>query len=107
MRTIWKFPLNNPGPNILHVPGGSECTVLHVGEQDGAVMAWIEIDDTEAPLEPMCLVVYGTGHFMERIPDTNEFWVGTVQMKVSGMVWHVFDRTYYDKDDLQELVGSL
>lgn len=60
---------------------------LYVGEQDGQVYVWAEVDDDE-PHDGggSQYVLVGTG--WPKYPNHNTY-VGTVQMK-HGVVWHIY-----------------
>lgn len=90
MRTIWKIVLPDPGDiNWKTLPLGAQ--VRHVGIQDGAMCAWVEVE-SEAPPVDIAIHVTGTGW---PVPvdsfygdDVYLEHRGTIQ--VSGFVWHVW-----------------
>lgn len=81
MKAIYKY---NLADMRTPVPKGE---VLHVGEQELGLFAWILVDtyDLEKTED---LYVYGTGHSVD--VNFHEH-VGTAVMS-DGFVWHVFKR---------------
>ena len=87
MRTIWKFELN-VGSNKVKMPEASE--VLAVGEQEGKIMLWAEVDGKSGLTERPFLVT-GTGDEID-----NELvldYTGTVKIRFERVdyIWHVFE----------------
>ena len=80
MRTIHKFALASEG----HVAASADAQIRRVGEQNGTLFAWIEVDPYK-DIRSYRYRVVGTGH------DIPEYllYVDTVIM-TSGFVWHVF-----------------
>lgn len=91
MRTIWKFELK-VGENKVKMPDLSD--ILSIGEQDGKVMMWVEVDDKADQTERPILVV-GTGQEINE-EYALEF-IGTVTIvekivvDMVKLVWHVFE----------------
>ena len=80
MRTIYKFALASSG----HVEASADAQIRHIGEQNGTLFAWIEVDPSK-DIRSYRYRVVGTGH---DIPEDLPY-VDTVNMP-SGFVWHVF-----------------
>lgn len=83
MKTIWKYKLLPDTP--IHMPVGAQ--ILDVQEQHGDICIWALVDPTSKTV-PRLLKVYGTGH---DITDDPGRYIGTFQLKDSGLVFHVFD----------------
>lgn len=81
-RTIWKFVLDGPNPNVA-MPAGAQ--VVAFGEQDGRLTLWAAVDPT-APRVPRRFTVVGTGW---EFPATAKH-LGTVQAP-NGLVWHLME----------------
>jgi hypothetical protein len=81
---VWKYPLEITGVQTLRLPGGAR--VLSVVDQNETLTlyAWV---DSEAPLRPRKIYVYGTGHFC---PPTGAAFLGTVLLRGGSLAWHVF-----------------
>ncbi len=87
-RVVWKYPLIPTGADWVAqpvVPSPATARVLCVGEQDGGLLAWIEVDPAGA-LGPLSLIVRGTGHNFDA--DGSRY-VGTAF--VGPFVWHVYE----------------
>ena len=82
MRTIYKYPLH-VGRNEVEMPRNPQW--LHVGEQQGQMMVWAAVEESES-VHTYTINVVGTG---ADIPaEQVAFYIGTVQM--NGYVWHAF-----------------
>jgi hypothetical protein len=82
---IWKFVL----PSFEHqVMMPAKSQVVHVGQQDGAVVVWAVVDP-RVPDEPRRFFTVATG---QPFPTDQASYLGTVQMP-SGLVWHVLEVT--------------
>lgn len=60
--------------------------ILHVGEQDGQMYFWAEVDPL-TPIESRTFTIIGTGW---AVPPDHEY-RGTVVLR-SGYVWHLYER---------------
>lgn len=83
--TIWKFPID-AGCNSIQAPRGAK--LLTVQMQHGSPTVWAEVDPT-APIEPVLIEVFGTGHVIEEGERT---YVGTFQMQGGALVFHLYQR---------------
>jgi hypothetical protein len=84
MRTIYKYDLML-GYNSLYLPDGYK--VVHVAEQYGSLVMWVEQSAIQHSAVSRTFNVYGTGY---QIPDDRAVHVGTALMS-SGLVWHVYE----------------
>lgn len=88
MKTIYKYELEITDVQNIFMP--AEAHLLYVGEQDGTLMLWAEVDST-AWGEKRKLLIRGTGRPIYAGRDgTEPEYLGTAQM-ASGLVWHVYD----------------
>jgi len=89
MNKIYKY--NIPLPTLVRewrLPLYNNSIVRHVGEQNGQVYIWVEIDeDFMFDIKERTFFIVGTGHYI----DNNSDFIGTVQMK-NGLVWHVYEK---------------
>lgn len=94
-RVIYKYPIQQGGETVIR---GWFTRFMHVGEQNGELMVWMENSLTHsgkagwAPRTPdeMIEVTFhaiGTGWTYEN--GELGFHMGTVQMS-DGLVWHVY-----------------
>jgi hypothetical protein len=83
MKSIYKYLLDIVNSQSISIPQNSQF--LRVGEQNGKLMLWVEID-TMVAIEPVNIEVWGTGHPM---PDTPRGYIDSCQMS-NGLVWHVY-----------------
>lgn len=89
MKTIYKYELEvKDGIQEVYMPDAAD--IIHVGEQNGKICMWAEVDTTNIS-EQRYFHVIGTGH---PIPNTKGIptrsnWTGTVQMP--PFVWHVYE----------------
>lgn len=83
MKMIWKYSIAVEGLQTLFVP--EEAKLLHVGEQQGIITLWFELDPVRIT-ESRRFCVYGTGWNM---PDDHGEYAGTVF--IGAFVWHVYE----------------
>ena len=84
MRIVYKHNLMT-GYNQVYLP--PESKILHIAEQHGQVMMWVEQPAYQsAPSMVHEFNVYATG---QQIINDNEYHIGSVLMS-SGLVWHVY-----------------
>lgn len=85
MRTIWKYSLGYPEPQVREhaLPRGAK--VRHVAIQPTAICLWVEVDP-DAPKELRTFHVIGTGH---ALPAGAIEYLGTVHH--DDYVWHVLE----------------
>jgi hypothetical protein len=90
MKAVHKFPLDTfiDRQGQTEIQMDPNAKLLYVGQQDGTIMLWAEVDP-EAPTIPKAFFVKGTGHYFE---DNPLAYVGTVQMP-GGLVWHVYHKS--------------
>lgn len=87
MRTVYKYSLSPALSNMpIEMPKGAR--VLYVAVQDGEPHVWAEVD-TDASVERVSFVVYGTGH---EITGWAEY-VGSFMLHGGRFVFHVWKRT--------------
>lgn len=84
MNTIWKYVLDITDKQTLFMP--REAEFLHVGEQNGRLCVWAEVD-TDNGLEPVDVFICGTGNQLP-VFGAGVLYVGTAQ--VGEFVWHVY-----------------
>ena len=85
MRTVHKYEVISFDPQIVMMPKGA--IIRYVGQQEGSVCLWAEVD-SDGPMEARLIYVVGTGKrimYLERSPK----YLGTVQ--VQSFVWHVYE----------------
>jgi hypothetical protein len=85
-QSIWKFPLEIKGLQLQPMPEGAK--ILCVETQNGQPCIWAMVDES-APTEIRTIEVFGTGH---PIPRGEREYIGTFQMMVGGLVYHVFEQ---------------
>ena len=87
MRTIWKYQLEIEGRAVVKMPKDAE--ILSVQLQHHKPTLWA-IVDPDAEKEERTIVIFGTGHPM---PDSMAglHFLGTVQTRGGGLVWHIFE----------------
>jgi len=83
MITIHKYPLK-PEHNVILLPEGAKPLCVQV--QQGCPVMWALVN-TEQPKQHRIIHVFGTG---ERLPNEPGDYIGTFQMNLSTLVWHVF-----------------
>ncbi len=85
MMSIWKFPIERAGKQVIEIP--SDAQILSVHLQSGCLCLWAVVS-TDSPPETRTISIFGTGHPFDR--EAGEF-IGTV---IDGQfVWHVFAET--------------
>ena len=85
MRTIWKYQLDMVYRTVVEMPVGA--TVLQFQNQGGVMTFWALVD-TEAPTEERIFYVAGTGKPFPEVAG-ELYYMGTVQER--GYVWHIFE----------------
>lgn len=86
MRVVYKFEIKIGGVQRLALP--NDTKILHVGEQDGRIMLWAQVQNTGKLSDKYRYFrAHGTGH--ANIEDYETHWA-TVQMR-DGFVWHVYE----------------
>lgn len=84
MKTIYKFPLQVTGEQVLWMPG--EATPLCVEVQNGTPTLWVEVNRSSSkPGYNQLIFMFGTGF---DIPDTPMQYLDTVQL--GEYVWHFY-----------------
>lgn len=81
--TIHKYPLFMGDEVAVMMPAGAK--VLHVGEQEGGLTLWAQVDQSQ-PFERRVFSIRGTGH---PLGEVGRF-IGTVVMSY-GLVWHIYE----------------
>lgn len=83
-KTIRKIEMPEPGLVMeQHLLAGAK--VIHVGQQDGELFAWIIVDRSVSEVELRKFTVFGTGW---SIPCNGTF-LGSVQVGI--FVWHIME----------------
>lgn len=86
---IWKYKLEYPITDLT-IPCNAKA--LTVGEQDGIVVLWIQLDPMLTTIKRR-FVVRMTGHYFEhQTPD--DYYIGTVQIRPEDepeFVAHVYE----------------
>lgn len=85
MKSVWKVPLKIEDCQEFTAPIG--CKPLTVQVQKGTPCMWILVD-TEARAVKHTVWVHGTGHPVSDLMA--EHYVGTVQVLMGDLVFHVF-----------------
>lgn len=86
MQTVFKYVIPAEDSPTLMIPDGAR--ILSIQGQAGEVCLWAHVD-TEMPMAPVKLHVFGTGHHM---PDKVVEWqfLGTTQLLNGTLVFHVY-----------------
>ena len=79
MNTIWKYTITGNGTH--RIPKGAK--VIHVGNQNGYICIWCEVDTGVKVFEKRDFKIFGTGRKVEGKH------CGTVIM--GDYVWHVYE----------------
>lgn len=85
MRTVYKFPLIIQDEVILEM---SSATIRHVGEQDGRLFVWAEVDPSKSASREH-FQIRGTG---QPLTGKEGRFLRTVQM-LNGLVFHIYHHT--------------
>ena len=87
MKSINKYTLLiTKDETVLDLPLNSE--ILSVKEQFGDICIWVKVDLGESTLESRKIVIYGTGH---KIDKDNLKFIDTVLLFNGSFVLHVFE----------------
>lgn len=81
MLSIYKYPVDDQ----VVLPEGAE--ILHIGEQDGQLMFWAQVD-LDRDMETRHFKVVGTGWELKDGSLDNCTYLGTT---LGIFVWHVFE----------------
>lgn len=84
---LWKYPLKISHRQQVNMP--EAAAILTVQLQHDEPHMWA-LCDTESPLKPRTILMYGTGR---DITDTDTEYIGTVIMRDGLLVWHYFEDT--------------
>ena len=86
MNTIWKYHLDLKEVNNVTMP--KNAIILKVdADCNGQPTLWAQVNP-DAKKELRKFRIFGTGH---PITCTNLEFIGTLQQKHIGLVWHVFE----------------
>lgn len=90
MRNVLKYAVEvDDQEHVIALPGAGR--VVHVGEQDGHVVVWVEVTEGGGlGGTTLRLRVFGTGHPIPDVPDPYRH-VGTAF--VGPFVRHVYERS--------------
>lgn len=83
MRTIYKYPLQLTGSQMLTLP--SSARFLSVQLQGDQLCLWAEVNTGIGGVKDTVISIVGTGHV---IPPGAVHYLGTVQQ--DQFVWHVY-----------------
>lgn len=88
MKTIWKYTLDITDRQEISMPKGAR--ILSVSEQRSRIVLYAMVDTEEAEVEPVVLLIRGTGHDASEV--ASERFIGTVVIQTGAgpLVWHVF-----------------
>lgn len=87
-KVIYKYEVLG-GAGYTMLP--KSAVILHVGEQDGLIFLWAEVDDSDiTPTVEHSIGIVPTGVRMHQTQNRTYKFLGTVQMK-SGLVFHIYD----------------
>lgn len=87
IRVIWKYELAIGEDNKIQMPAFAK--ILTVQPQGLGIYLWALVCP-HVPLDERVIAVYGTG---QPLPHNCGEYIGTVQMPLVALVWHVFDVT--------------
>jgi hypothetical protein len=86
MLTIHKFPLTTQDKQVIQLPAFAQPLSLQTQHTIPCLWALV---DTEQPLRDYVVLIYGTGHEVQKMPIGYEF-LGTLQSANEGLVFHFF-----------------
>ncbi len=87
MKYIYKYPLRMVNVQALELPVGAE--ILSVEEQHGHIMVWALVDP-EQHKELHRIEIIGTGEDIMTDEKFTRKHLGTVQLAMGTLVFHVF-----------------
>ena len=90
MKTIYKYTLDIDDTQVISLP--HDATLLSVGEQNGHLQLWAELDPTAAVINRR-IRIFGTGHPVDE--DIELRFIGTVITMDGRLVWHVFEELLF------------
>lgn len=88
MKTIWKYPLRLQDTTTVRMPLGSQVLTVQWGEKEQQPCVWAVVNPDERALEEHVFEVRGTGHDVTSFDTTH--YLGTFQVPLLGLVFHVF-----------------
>lgn len=83
--TIYKYTVEPFSDQRLSIP--NPCQFLDVQMQRGKICLWYRVPYSPTSVEPVRIVVVGTGH---PLPAGTLIHLGTVQQPEYESVWHIF-----------------
>lgn len=86
-KRIWKYTLELKDEQTIMMPAGA--MILSVQTQKGVPMLWALVDPTHTTT-PRRFAVFGTG--VDEFEVNGLTFIGTIQQRSGGLVWHVFER---------------
>ena len=86
IKRIYKYKIPVQDEFTMELPQGAY--ILTVQSQREVPCIWAVVDP-DAPLEPICFRVAGTGHDIEW--DTVKRYIGTFQLCGGDLVFHLFE----------------
>lgn len=87
MKRVYKYPLRVNDRQIVKLPKCAE--ILSVQIQRGDICLWALIDTSVKETNDVAIRIHGTGHDIEY--DGNLRFIGTVQMLLGDIVFHIFE----------------
>lgn len=87
MLTIWKFPLEAQDLQKVKIPKIAKVLTVQVQHGQPCLCAMV---DPEQPCVELSVRIYGTGRTIPEDDMADFNYVGTVQMAMGTMVFHVF-----------------
>ena len=87
MISIWKYPIQCVGTQIIELPEGAEILTAQLQREMGRLCLWVKVD-TEKPKVIRSIRIYGTGHPIEQ---EKLKYISTYQVADGMLVFHVFE----------------
>jgi hypothetical protein len=85
---IWKYHLRVDYEQEVELKRGA--IILSVGVQNEVICLWVlTSNDPTVPIEPHTIYIVGTGHDAD--PMFHYKFLGTVQLFLGRLIFHVFD----------------
>ena len=92
-KTIWKWSING-GKTTISIPIGAE--ILTVQKQREEVVLWALVD-ADSKKEEKEIMIYGTGH---KVKDNPGKYINTFQVSNGNLVFHVFDESIAQAEEM-------
>lgn len=85
-KSIWKFPVEVTGEQLVAMPHGAK--ILTIAVQMGAICLWAEVNPDVAGRHHRTISIFGTGHPM---PDDPGAYIGSFMLDGGALVFHAYD----------------